>query len=96
MKKIPKITHLQFLILKIVIKASPLGTTAICVREQSGWDSSLPSFYQFMKRMERGGLIEGNYQQMIFESQMIRERRYKILPAGLNAYKETVAFYKNA
>ena len=94
--QLPKLTHLQFVILGL-----------LCDGERSGRklrDGLLtfdirkggPAFYQMMARLEDGGLVEGWYEQQIVDSQIIRERHYRILGDGLAAWKTSRDFYKAA
>ena len=41
-----------------------------------------PAFYQMMARLERDGLIDGWYGQVVVGDQAVTERRYRITKAG--------------
>lgn len=61
-----------------------------------GVRKSGPAFYQLMARLEDGGLVEGEYHQEVIEGQIIRERQYRITPAGSRAWDTSRRFYAEA
>jgi hypothetical protein len=77
----------------------PGGMTGRSLRDGlrgHGVKKSGPSFYQLMSRMEDAGLVKGWYEQQIVESQIIRERHYKLLAAGRKAWRLSRDFYAQA
>ncbi len=93
-KRLPPITHLQFLVLGILRAEEQPGRT---IREEIssyGVRQSGPAFYQMMARLEREGVIEGRYEQIEVAGQLVKERRYKIKPAGSKLWSETREFYQ--
>ena len=92
-RKVPAITHLQFLVLGVLRSAPRLGRHVRRRLEQHGVRRSAPAFYQMMARLEDGGLVAGDYDQKIVDSQIIKERRYTLTPAGEAAWRATRDFY---
>lgn len=76
-----------------------LGTNKISGRElrkllaAKGNKKSGPAFYQLMARLEESGFVEGDYAQKIVESQIIKERWYRITGEGQKAKATTEQFY---
>ena len=46
-----------------------------------------------MARMEDANFVEGWYEQQIVDTQIIRERRYRITAVGRRSWNETRKFY---
>ena len=94
--KIPRLSHLQFLVLGIV-QPGALSGRAIRDRLRAfGARKSGPAFYQLMARLEDGGFVEGNYHKQVIESQIIRERHYRITGIGSSAWSNSRDFYLSA
>jgi len=55
-----------------------------------------PAFYQLMATLEDAGFVSGWYEQQIVDSQIIRERHYKVLSAGTRAIDESRDFYRGS
>ena len=94
--KLPEITHLQFLVLAILLDAEMSGKE---VREKlagAGERKSGPAFYQFMARLEDAGFVEGWYDQKVVDGQIIKERRYRVTGEGFRAAEETRNFYTSS
>ena len=91
--RIPDITHLQFLVLGVLLNAEQPGRVIRDALAQFGVRRSGPAFYQMMARLEREGLVEGWYEQIAAGDQMVKERRYRIRPAGSKVWVQTRAFY---
>ncbi len=90
---LPELTHLQFLVLSILLDGERSGRE---VRERSAEHDkrkSGPAFYQFMARLEDAGFVEGWYDQKVVDGQSIKERRYKITGGGLRAWEDVRDFY---
>lgn len=93
MTGIPPLSHLQFLVLGVLRQQSLPGRE---IREQlRSYDvrKSGPAFYQLMARLEDAGLVKGSYHQEIVESQIIRERHYKITASGSRSWEASRDFY---
>ncbi len=54
---------------------------------------TLAAFYQMMARLEEARLVDGWYDQRVVDSQPIKERCYRITPAGKRAWAQTCEFY---
>ena len=52
-----------------------------------------PAFYQLMARIERAGLVEGWYEQVVVGDQAVTERRYRITREGGRLWAEAHRFY---
>jgi len=93
MSKIPRLSHLQFLVLGALREGRRSGREMRERIEAFGTRMSGPAFYQLMARLEDAKLVEGTYHQQIVEGQIIRERHYKITAAGSRAWTRTSEFY---
>jgi DNA-binding PadR family transcriptional regulator len=93
LRRIPDITHLQFLILGMLRSEARLGREIRRDLARHGARRSGPAFYQMMARLEDAGLIDGEYDQKIVRGQIIKERRYTLTPAGQTAWRATRDFY---
>ena len=92
-RRIPAITHLQFLVLGLLRTAPQRGRDLRRQLARHGVRRTGPAFYQMMARLEDAGFIEGEYDQKIVEGQIIKERRYTLTPAGAAAWSRTRDFY---
>jgi DNA-binding PadR family transcriptional regulator len=95
-RRIPDITHLQFLVLGILRGGDRTGHAVRRALGRHGIRRSGPAFYQMMARLEDGGLVAGAYDQKIVDGQIIKERRYRLTAAGESAWMSTRAFYDEA
>ncbi len=96
MGTIPRLSHLQFLVIGILRGRSAPGRE---VREQlRAFDirKSGPAFYQMMSRLEDSSLVDGTYHQEIIEGQIIRERHYTATESGVRAWEGSRSFYLEA
>ncbi|HLJ49685.1 MAG TPA: hypothetical protein VKU01_26915 [Bryobacteraceae bacterium] len=93
-KRLPPITHLQFLVLGILRAEEQPGRIIREAIASYGVRQSAPAFYQMMARLEREDVVDGRYEQIAVGGQMVKERRYKIKPAGLKLWSETREFYQ--
>ena len=75
----PRLSNLQFLVLGALRSGPRTGREIRSELERFDVNKSGPAFYQMMSRLEASGLVSGDYQQEIVESQIIRERRYELL-----------------
>jgi DNA-binding PadR family transcriptional regulator len=90
---IPEITHLQFLVLGILMDGEQTGRYVRAKFAEAGHQKNGPAFYQFMARLEDAKFVEGRYDQKIVEGQIIKERIYKITGAGVSAWENVRDFY---
>ena len=93
-KRLPGITHLQFLVLGCLLEEEQAGRTIRAVIAGYGVRRSGPAFYQMMARLERAKLVDGWYEQVTVGDQAVTERRYRLRPAGQKLWAETRAFYQ--
>ena len=93
---IPRLSHLQFLVVGILRAQKVPGRD---VRERlKTFDvrKSGPAFYQLMSRLEDAGLVDGTYHQEIVDGQIIRERHYALTADGVGAWEGSRSFYIEA
>lgn len=95
-RRIPEITHLQFLVLGMLREAERPGRYLRRALARHGVRRTSPAFYQMMARLEDAGLVEGAYDQKVVEGQIIKERRYRLTASGAAAWTATRAFYSEA
>jgi DNA-binding PadR family transcriptional regulator len=95
-RRIPEITHLQFLVLGMLRAGDRSGRQVRRALARHGVARSGPAFYQMMARLEDAGLVAGEYDQKIVSGQIIKERRYALTPRGDAAWAATRAFYSDA
>jgi DNA-binding PadR family transcriptional regulator len=91
--RLPAITHLQFLVLGLLRDQPRAGRDIRGELRRHGVRRTAPAFYQMMARLEDAGLVEGWYDQKIVEGQLIKERHYRLRPAGARAWGVTRDFY---
>jgi DNA-binding PadR family transcriptional regulator len=92
-RRIPKITHLQFLVLGLLRETGQPGRVIRDALAVHGIRRSAPAFYQLMARLERDRLVEGWYEQITAGGQAVTERRYRLRPAGAKLWTEACDFY---
>jgi DNA-binding PadR family transcriptional regulator len=95
-RRIPGITHLQFLVLGLLRGGVRPGRTVRRALARHGVRRTAPAFYQMMARLEDAGLVAGEYEQKVVDGQLIKERCYTLTPAGDSAWTATRAFYDEA
>jgi len=93
-KSLPAITHLQFLVIGSLLSSERPGREIRKLIAAYGIKRSGPAFYQMMARLERDGLVEGWYEPLVVREQTVKERRYRIRPAGSKAWAAARAFYE--
>ena len=91
--RLPRITHLQFLVLGELLAAPQPGRDIRAELHRHGVRRTAPAFYQMMARLEDAGFVEGWYEQKVVEGQLIKERHYRLRPAGLRVWTATRDFY---
>jgi DNA-binding PadR family transcriptional regulator len=95
-RAIPGITHLQFLVLGLLRSGDKSGRHVRRALARHGVRRTAPAFYQMMARLEDARLVAGEYDQKIVDGQIIKERRYRLMPQGETAWSATRAFYTDA
>jgi DNA-binding PadR family transcriptional regulator len=90
---IPEHTHLQFLMLTILLDEEQTGRQMREKLAEQGAPKSIANFYQLMARLEDAGLVKSWRDQEIVEGHIIKDRRYKLTAAGVRAWKEVRDFY---
>lgn len=91
--RLPRLTHLQFLVLGLLQKGEQPGRIMRDALASHGVKRTAPAFYQLMARLERDGLVEGWYEQITVGDQAVTERRYRLRPAGARLWTEARDFY---
>lgn len=94
-RRIPDITHLQFLVLGTLRARERPGRFVRRALARHGIARTGPAFYQMMARLEDAGLVAGEYDKKVVDGQIIKERRYTLTPAGDAAWTSTRAFYSD-
>jgi DNA-binding PadR family transcriptional regulator len=96
MSGIPRLSHLQFLVVGLLRGRTLPGREIRDQLKLFGVRKSGPAFYQLMSRLEDAGLVEGNYHQEIIDGQIIRERHYTITADATRAWEGSRDFYLDA
>jgi hypothetical protein len=90
---LPELTHLQFLVVSQLLRGAARGRDLRSYLKDEGVRQSGPAFYQMMAALEDGGFVSGWYEQQIVDGQIIRQRHYKVLASGRNAWEGSRNFY---
>jgi DNA-binding PadR family transcriptional regulator len=90
---LPDVTHLQFLLLTVLLDGEQSGRTLRSLLEKEGHRKSGPAFYQLMARLEESHFVEGRYEQKMVGGYAVKERVYKITNAGVAAHSAVQDFY---
>jgi DNA-binding PadR family transcriptional regulator len=93
---IPRLSHLQFLVVGILRGRSVPGREIRGDLRAFGVRKTGPAFYQLMSRLEDAGMVEGSYHQEIIDGQIIRERHYELTAHGTRAWDGSRNFYVDA
>ena len=93
MSGIPRLSHLQFLVVGLLRGRSFPGREIRDHLKVLGVRKSGPAFYQLMSRLEDAGLVKGSYHQEIIHGQIIRERHYRNTANGARAWEASRDFY---
>ncbi len=96
MSGVPRLSHLQFLVVGSLRGRTVPGREVREKLRAVGVRKSGPGFYQLMSRLEDTRLVEGWYHQEIVDSQIIRERHYKLTAEGSRAWDGSRDFYLDA
>jgi DNA-binding PadR family transcriptional regulator len=92
-RELPRLTHLQFLVLGILLSGEQSGRIIRQAIEEYGIRRSAPAFYQMMARLERDGMVEGWYEQVKVRDQAVTERRYRATAVGTRMWEGSYSFY---
>jgi len=90
---LPDLTHLQFLVLGLLLDTPQAGRQIRADLHTHGIRRTAPAFYQMMARLEDSGWVAGWYEQAVVDGQMLKERHYRLLPAGRREWMATRDFY---
>jgi DNA-binding PadR family transcriptional regulator len=90
---LPALTHLQFIVIGALLAEEQSGKDIRRELKRQGVRRTAPAFYQMMGRLEEAGWIDGFYTQEVVDAQIIKERRYRVKPAGVRAWNSTRDFY---
>jgi DNA-binding PadR family transcriptional regulator len=93
-RQLPALTHLQFLVLGVLLSGQQSGRAIRQTIEQYGIRRSAPAFYQMMARLERDAMVDGWYEQVKIGDQAVTERRYRTTAAGSKMWERAYAFYQ--
>lgn len=91
---LPEISSLQYLALGVLVAGDRPGRDLREIVARFGVRRTRAAFYQFMARLETGGLVEGWYEQVEIRGQVVTERRYRITAQGRRAWKTARAFHE--
>ena len=91
--QVPRLSHLQFLVLGVLLHGDPSGRQVRAELGRYGARRSGPAFYQLMARMEDAELVEGWYEQRVVEGQIFRERKYRITAQGRLSWTASRDFF---
>lgn len=94
--QLPRITHLQFLVLGILLDGVRTGREVRAALGENGVRKSGPAFYQLMARLEDAKFVTGTYHQQVIDGQIIKQRRYKVTAPGTRAWRASRDFYLSA
>ena len=89
---VPELSHLQFLVLGILLASERSGLEVRDRLAEFGVKKSGPAFYQLMARLEDAELVDGRYHQQVIDGQIIRERIYRIRSRGQRAWRTSRDF----
>jgi DNA-binding PadR family transcriptional regulator len=90
---LPELTHLQFLVLSILLDGEVAGRVLRERLADQGVNKTGPGFYQLMARLEEAKFVRGWYDQKVINGQVIKERRYEATPQGVAACDQAREFY---
>ena len=96
MSGVPRLSHLQFLVVGSLRGRTLPGRMIRDELQGFGIRKSGPAFYQLMARLEDAGLVRGEYHQEIVDGQIIRERHYGLTAEGSRAWEGSRDFYLHA
>lgn len=94
MQGIPNLSHLQAVVLNILLDEENKSGEEIRQELESVEPKEGPAFYQLMQRMEKSGYVEGEYKMFSFRGRKARrERFYRLTSKGIEALQHSTKFY---
>src|SRR4051794_24971311 len=90
---IPDLTHLQFLVLGVLLSGEKSGRDLREELKREGAGKTLASFYQLMARLEEAGHVKGRYEQELIDGIPVKERVYTVTGEGISAWENVRDFY---
>jgi hypothetical protein len=94
-RNLPRISHLQFLTLHILASESQAMPASLLNKEIARFSPEYggPKFYQLMKRLTEGGLVETTSRTLEVSGAPVTRTFYSLASDGRKAMDETLAFY---
>ena len=90
---LPALTPLQFIVLGALLAGEQRGRAVRQELTRHRVRRTAPAFYQMMARLEDAGWVSGFYRQRVEDSQLLKERWYRITASGMRAWSHTRDFY---
>ena len=90
---IPELTPLNCAVLAIIGSERVSGRIVRDRLKHYGHETSLPSFYSLMARLESPGYVRGSYEKQVIDGQAVKERYYELTDEGHRVLGETLKFY---
>ncbi len=94
--KIPQISHLQFLVLDIMIQTESTCVSASLIRESLAKHGDVrggPKFYQLMRRLSEDGLLVVEPTSFEVAGGQVTRTLYRLTEQGREAWRYVVSFY---
>jgi DNA-binding PadR family transcriptional regulator len=92
-KSLPRLTHLQFLVLGLLRAGEAPGRLGREALGRHGVERTAPAIYQLLARLARDGLIGGGDEQVTVRGQAGTERRDRLRPTGAKLWIDARDFY---
>ncbi|MEI6144180.1 MAG: hypothetical protein WCP91_01120 [Candidatus Berkelbacteria bacterium] len=95
---LPKLTHLQYLVLGHINRPGLPETSGKSLRQllnDCGIGKTIPAFYQLMARLEESGYVVGEYHKVQSGNQVYRERHYWLTDQGVREAENSRIFYNS-
>jgi len=93
MTPIPKMTGLQFLLLSLLFDGPKAGRELRRALDERQAPMNKSSFSELMRRLERSGLVRGDWVPTVVGGQTHYHRLYCATVSGLATWREVRAFY---
>lgn len=93
---LPELTHLQFLVLSLLLNREQSGRYIRGELAKQGEKKTLAAFYQMMSRLEEANMVEGWYETKVIDGQTVKQRYYRIRGHGITCWERTRDFYQSA
>jgi len=91
--KLPQLSHLQFVVMGTLLENEAPGREIRDLLAKYGHRRSGPAFYQLMARLEDAQLVDGRYEQIVVDGQVIKQRWYRVTAKGANEWRRCRDFY---